>query len=371
MERAAETGGSHADAPRGVPRSPDDVDAAWLTEVLGPAVGPSARVVDMGVTRVGAGVGFLGELRRYALSWEGGEGPASVVAKFPAPGPKSRDLALALAMYPREVGFYRDLGAVTDLSVACYHAAVDEHSHDFVLVLDDMSDATTVDQLAGCPPERAAELVTALADHHARYWDEAGLERAPWLARFADSALPGQIADAVGACWPGVRARFRDELAPAVLSVGDGLAAALPRVAEALSRPPVTLAHGDVRLDNVFFDATRGVRLCDWQLTGRSRGMRDLAYFVTQSLTPAERAAGEADLVELYLGRLAAHGVRGYDEQAAWQDYRTATILGFAYAIVALGGLDLDGARSAALPPTMLRRSVRAMIDYGCVLPDR
>ena len=60
-------------------------------------------------------------------------------------------------------------------------------------------------------------------------------------------------------------------------SVGDGLAAALPLVAEELSRPPVTLAHGDLRLDNLFFHEACGVRACDWQLTGRSRGMRDLA----------------------------------------------------------------------------------------------
>jgi Ecdysteroid kinase-like family len=354
-----------------VPRSPDDIDAAWLTWALGPAVGPGARVVDVEVTSVGVGVGLLGQLRRYALTWEGGDGPASVVAKFPAAGTRSRALAVALGMYPREVGFYRDLGAASHLSVGCHKAVFDERTHDFVLVLADMSAATTVDQLTGCAPVRAAEVVTALADHHARYWDEAGLDRAPWLARFADSTVPGQIAGAVHASWPEIRARFADELSPAVVSLGDGLAAALPLVAADLSRPPLTLAHGDLRLDNLFFDERCGVRACDWQLTGRSRGMRDVAYFLTQSMTPDDRAAAESDLVALYLDRLAAQAVAGYDEEAAWQDYRSGTILGFAYAIVALGGLDHDDARSAALPRTMLSRSVLAMSDRRCVLPDR
>jgi hypothetical protein len=354
-----------------VPRSPGDVDAAWLTRALGPAVGPAARVVHAEVTSVGVGIGLLGQLRRYTLTWAGGDGPASVVAKFPAAGAKSRALAVALGMYPREVGFYRDLGAASGLSVGCYHAVVDERTHDFVLVLADMSAATTVDQLTGCTPARAAELVTALADHHARYWDEAGLDRAPRMARFADSIVPGQIAGAVHAYWPEVRTRFADELSPAAVSLGDGLAAALPRVAEDLSRPPVTLAHGDLRLDNLFFDGACGVRACDWQLTGRSRGVRDLAYFLTQSMRPDDRAAAEADLVALYLDRLATQAVAGYDEETAWQDYRSGTILGFAYAIVALGGLDHDDARSAALPRTMLSRSVLAMNDLGCVLPDR
>ena len=359
------------DVSDGVPRCPEEVDAAWLTGVLGPAVGPAARVVDVEVTSVGVGIGLLGQLRRYALTWVGGDGPGSVVAKFPAAGARSRALAVALGMYPREVAFYRDLGTAGGLSVGCHHAVVDERTHDFVLVLADMSASTTVDQLTGCTPGRAAELVTALADHHARYWDGAGLDRAPWRAHFADSVVPGQIADAVHGYWPEIRTSFADELTPAAVSLGDGLAAALPRVAEDLSRPPVTLAHGDLRLDNLFFDEACGVRACDWQLTGRSRGVRDLAYFLTQSMTPDDRAASEADLVALYLDRLASRAVTGYDAETAWRDYRTGTVLGFAYAIVALGGLDHDDARAAALPRTMLSRSVLAMSDHQCVLPDR
>mgnify|MGYP003551934965 CR=1 FL=1 len=77
------------------------------------------------------------------------------------------------------------------------------------------------------------------------------------------------------------------------------------------------------------------------------------------------------NLVALYLDRLASRAVAGYDAETAWQDYRSGTILGFAYAIVALGGLDHDDARSAALPRTMLSRSVLAMTDLRCVLPDR
>ena len=99
--------------------------------------------------------------------------------------------------------------------------------------------------------------------------------------------------------------------------------------------------------------------------------MRDLAYFLTQSMTPDDRTAVEADLVALYLDRLASQAVTGYDAEMAWQDYRTGTVLGFAYAIVALGGLDHDDARAAALPRTMLSRSVLAMSDLNCTLPDR
>jgi hypothetical protein len=366
----AERRGQGAGAQPAIPRCRDEVDARWLTRVLAPPDTPGARVVHVDGTPVGAGLGLLGQLGRYVLTWEGCEGPASIVAKFPAEGARSRAVAVEMGMYPREVGFYRHLGATTAIAVGCHHAAIDEDTQDFVLVLDDMSGAVTIDQLAGCPRARAAEVLTALADLHARHWDEAGLEDATSLEPFAGSVLAEQIAAAVAAHWPGVRTLFADELPPAVTAAGDGLAAALPRIAEALSRPPMTLAHGDLRLDNVFFDESAGVRLCDWQLAGRSRGARDLAYFVTQSLTVDDRRAHEQALVALYVDRLSVQGVRGYGVDDAWADVRSGTLLGFAYAIVALGGLDQGDARSAALPRAMLRRSAQAMADHRYSLPE-
>jgi hypothetical protein len=233
-----------------------------------------------------------------------------------------------------------------------------------------MTGATMIDQLAGCPVDRAAELLGSLAVLHARRWDEAGLDAAPWLTRFGDSALADELAGAVRSCWPAVRERFAGDLDPGVVALGDGLADRLPEVARALSQPPVTLSHGDLRLDNVFFRPD-GVRLCDWQLTGRARGMRDVAYFLTQSLTPETRAEHERALVDGYLARLGDLGVDVSATGEMWDAYRQGTILGFAYAVVAAGGLDQDDPRSAAIPRTMLERSAQAMVDQGSVRPER
>ena len=352
-----------------LPRRPADVDADWLTQVLAPSAPSGAQVVRFAVSDVGAGMGLLGRLIRYELAWKDGQGLTSVVVKLPAEGSRSRALAVRMAMYRREVGFYRDLGAASDVAVRCHHADVDERTQDFVLVLDDLTDAATVDQLDGCPVDRAAEVLTAVAGLHARHWDDTGLEGAPQQQRFGGSLFAEQLARSVDACWPDVRAAFGDELSPLATAIGDGLADALPRVAESLSRPPITLSHGDLRLDNVFFDEAAGVRLCDWQLSGRSRGARDVAYFLTQSLTPEVRRDAERDLVRWYLDQLAARGVR-YDERTAWADYRAGTIVGFVYAIVALAGLDQVDARSAALPRAMLRRSATAMTEAGYFLSE-
>src|SRR5262249_5597605 len=147
---------------------------------------------------------------------------------------------------------------------------------------------------------------------------------------------------------------------PAALDAGDRLGDEMPALAARLAAPPRTLAHGDVRADNVFLTAA-GVRLCDWQLVDRSRGLRDLGYFLSQSLPPDVRAASEERLVELYVDRLAAAGVRGYGPADAWDDYGVAVRFTFAYPVVAGGGLDVDDERATRLIRTILLRSAAAI----------
>lgn len=354
-----------------MPLSPvGGLSPAWLTEVLRPrrpeaATGPSS-VVDVQAEPLGTGIGLLGTLQRLNLTWSGPDGPPFVVVKWPSSGDGSRAIAERFDMYRTEVRFYRDLGAATQLAVPCHHAEVDERTHDFVLVLDDLSGDVVLDQIAGCPATPAAAVVTALADLHARHWDEAGLSTAPWLRTPDRPELVEAFQGSLRTSWPIVRARFADELDASTVALCDRLEELVPAVTTALARPPLTLVHGDARLDNMFFAGDGRVALCDWQLTGRSRGVRDLAYFLTQSLSPADRASRERPLVDAYLARLAERGVPGYDADQAWDDYRSATLLGLVYAVIAGGGLDLSTPRGVALIGTMLQRAAAAVGDHGC-----
>ncbi|MDD9369224.1 MAG: phosphotransferase [Acidimicrobiales bacterium] len=352
-------------APVAAPLTP-----AWLTQVLGrPSTsgtgGAPARVLDVRVEPLGVGIGLLGTLHRLELAWSDDSGPSRVVVKGPAEGASSRAVASLFGMHRTEVGFYRDLAAATGVAVPCHHTASDEVSQDFVLVLADQSGDTTFDQLEGCPPDRARTVVTALADLHARYWDGAGLAPATWLRPLDHADLVDAFRAALRTTWPEVRAGFPDDVAP-IIEIGDRLEALIPLVAATLSRAPITLTHGDARLDNVFFGGPDRVMLCDWQLTGTSRGPRDLAYFLTQSLTTDDRVSCERPLFDEYLARLAARGVTGYGPEQAWIDYRAGTLLGLVYAVIASGGLDHATPRATALARAMLQRSVAAAVDHDC-----
>jgi hypothetical protein len=352
------------------PNPADGLSPAWLTEVLRPhqpsaGAGP-CLVLGVHTEPLGTGIGLLGTLLRLNLTWSGPDGPSRVVVKMPSSGDGSRAVARRLDLYRTEVRFYRDLGAATPTAVPCHHAELDESTHDFVIVLDDLSGDGTFDQIAGCPAAPAAAVVTALADLHARHWDEASLTAAPWLRTPDHPQLVEAFQELLHGSWPIVRARFADDLDASTVALCGRLEELVPVVTTALARPPVTLVHGDARLDNMFFADSGRVALCDWQLTGRSRGVRDLAYFLTQSLTPAARASYERPLVDAYLSRLAAQGVSGYGAGLAWDDYRSATLLGLVYAVIAGGGIELSTPRGEALIGTMLHRAAAAAADHDC-----
>lgn len=354
--------------PGGLPDDRHVLAPAWLSRALEAVAtdrsGHLAHVVRRQLRPVGPGVGFVSRVQRLELSWSGGDGPSSVVAKAPATEPRNRALAVTLDMYGNEARFYRYLSARTPLAVTCHHVEIDESGHDFVLLLEDMSAADMVDQVSGCPRGRATQLVTALADHHARFWGESGLDGAPWLRPLSDRRLTEVFATTVAEHWPAVRRRFGDSLDARVVALGDRLAEQVPCLTAELARPPRTLAHGDLRLDNVFFAPAGQVSVCDWQLVDRSRGMRDMAYFVTQNLRTADRRSWEAGLVDTYLARLARQGVTGYERDEAWHDYRVALVLGLVYAVIACGGLDGGGARGGDVTHAMFERSASAVLDH-------
>jgi hypothetical protein len=347
-----------------------DLGAAWLTEALRPHRPATATdppcVVDVRVEPLGTGVGLLGTVQRLILTWSDSGGPSRVVVKRPSSSDDSRTVAERFDMHRTEVRFYRDLGAATRLAIPCHHAEVDEPTHDFVIVLDDLSGDVALDQVAGCPPAQAAAVVTALADLHACHWGEAGLSAAPWLRTPDHPDLVRAFRESLRTAWPVVRSRFAADLEAQTVALCDGLDDLVPVVTRALSRPPVTLVHGDARLDNMFFADSGRVALCDWQLTGRSRGVRDLAFFLTQSLSPADRASYERPLVDAYLARLAERGVAGYDVDQAWDDYRPATLLGLFYAVIAGGAIDHQNPRGNALVGVMLERAAAAVADHDC-----
>ncbi len=125
------------------------------------------------------------------------------------------------------------------------------------------------------------------------------------------------------------------------------------------TRPPLTLIHGDAHVGNLFFDDPE-VGFLDWQVAQQGQGMRDVSYFLGNSLTvETRREHGEA-LIRVYLAALAEAGVPPVPFSVAWEQYRLHALYGWIAAVVTAAAATLQ---SEAIVRAGLERSSAAVMD--------
>jgi thiamine kinase-like enzyme len=357
----------------GFPKGPDDISADALTDALRSTgtLDAGASVVRFEHEQIGIGVGILALLWRLTVEYEpAAAGPATMVLKLPHTMPESRHIADAFRFYLREVRFYEVIGHRTPVETAdLYYSSFDDASGDFVLLMQDFGGREMIDQVTGVDVDHAERVVTALARHHATWWDSEELAAADWAARVQDPPNPQALVPALRASWPIIESQFSELLPGPMLDAARRMPDHVVSLMEQLSEPPLTLLHGDSRLDNFFFGD--GVAVVDWQICGRGRGPYDIGYFLSQSMRPELRKEHERSLLERYHQTLVDNGVSGYSFDDCWTDYRKAVLFVSVYPLNA-GSVDMVNERAVELFRMMLSRSSQAILDLDALefLPD-
>ena len=72
---------------------------------------------------------------------------------------------------------------------------------------------------------------------------------------------------------------------------------------------PPTLIHYDFRSGNMLFDDEREVVVLDWQSALDGQGAGDVCWFLSDSVSPEDRADHGPELLRIYLDELVARGV--------------------------------------------------------------
>ncbi len=88
---------------------------------------------------------------------------------------------------------------------------------------------------------------------------------------------------------------------------------------EAWYSEPLTLIHGDSHLANCFEYASQGgprIGMLDFQGMQWCHGIRDVQYFLINSLEPEVLAPREDRLIDFYIGALSRRGVVRYSGEA-------------------------------------------------------
>ena len=342
-----------------IPGSPDDVTADWLSNVLSTA-GTKVEVATADVTPVGTGQ--TGATYRVAVTYRsGGEGlPATFVVKLPSQDAEVR--ARAAFGYRAEHAFYTDVADSVQIPMPrCFHCGIASDGADFVLLLSDMAPAVQGDQIAGCGAEDAELAVRALAGLHGPRWCD------PAWADFAGAVMgkPDEAsAKGLGEIFSMATGMTLDKLGP---HLSDEDRDTLNEVAELmtpwllLEPDRFSILHGDFRLDNLLFDpAHTRISVVDWQTLAVGLPARDLAYFTASGLGPELRSQIEKDLVAAYQQELLAYGVRDYDLDTCWRDYRLGMLQVPLITAMAVAFVE-STERGDEVMLTMIRRSCQAI----------
>lgn len=300
--------------------------------------------------------------------------PRTLYAKLPCGDLATRIFANAVGFWQTEVEFCRQLAQRVAIRVPKVYAVAQRGSR-FVILLENLHDepGTTLfinrDMARGTSIERARRVVQMLAALHAPFWDLAEVAREallptrlhPYLApggRAKMRALNAAAIDRAQRAAPQTFTREHAALAHAAIAKWDDLMAVW-------YGRPLTLIHGDSHLGNCFEYATpNGPRMgmLDFQGVQWGRGVRDVQYFLINSLEPELLADHEQDLIELYVAELAAHDITLDPAEARFQ-YRAFAFQTLMVAVVSLGAAAMT--ERAETVGTVLRRSVAAIDRLG------
>jgi hypothetical protein len=359
-----------------LPRTPEELTPAFLTDALRScgALGGSNSVASFEWTRLGEGVGFIGIIARCELRYEkpNADAPQTIIAKFPSTDEGARTIGNMYGLYEREVRFYSDVAADAGLATPrCYFAAWDSDAAQSVLLLEDLSRFGRIgDQIAGCSADEAMLACTELARFHARWSDPAKLASIPWLQEGAEiirAAMTQIYPSSVGVFLERHGSRLDASVRAAVPSLND---AVMQMADTALSRVPQVIAHGDYRLDNLFFpDAGAPFKIAalDWQSPNRAWGTYDVAYFMSGSMPPAQRRACEEKVLRAYHDTFSreCHGTYPYEQ--FFDDYRRSLLVYLAIFVVNGATLELSNQRAVDLFDVIFERLNAAILDLDAL----
>jgi hypothetical protein len=349
--------------------SADDVTPAELTDALraGGVLPAGDAVASVTHESIGIGVGILALLWRLDVTYEPpGSGPRTIILKLPHTSAEVRELTQGLRFYEREIGFYANVAASTPIGTArCYWSTFDPTTTDFVLLLEDIGTLDCHDQLVGVPIADVRITTLAIAEHHAHCWERDDIVGASWTGPFDEAPLPHAMEQMLVDRIPILEDRLGPQLPAGTIDIAKRIRDGLHPLVGRFAGGPLTLLHGDLRADNLFFTAPgpdRRLVALDWQIAILGRGAYDVGYLMSQSVESTVRKTHERDVLNDYHATLIANGATGYSLGDAWDDYRRAILWSLVYPC---GGMseDLTDPRAIELIRSMAVRSMAAIAD--------
>jgi hypothetical protein len=234
--------------------------------------------------------------------------------------------------------------------------------------MEDFADNRPGDQVVGADAEQARSAVVALAMFHAQYWDRVDDPALDWVPSTNSPEVRDFMIAGCNAGWDTMVKLFSDVLPDELMAAKEAYLTRLPALYRTMTEGHQTLAHTDYRADNLLFGAEsshRPIVILDWSAVAKSKGVQDLAFFLTQNLSDECRAMHEHELQSLYYETLVGAGVDDYPVEEFNGDYELGVLFNFVYAIVIASALDISNERATRFVGKLASRSADCIVSRG------
>ena len=308
------------------------VSVTWLSNVLDlePGLIESASIETMH-----AGTATRSRLRiRYVDPQKPTPGPVSLFIKSTPPNFGAALFGALFRLGGNEVSFYRHVRPdVPVKSPRVYYC--EGNSKSYAMLLEDLTDeGCSFRSLAEkCSREEGLSIVTTLARLHATFWQSPRFETdLAWVNRFETDRDFHLLSLVRHLSVPIACSKFEAALPLPIRQAIPHLMNNYRRLEEQWSRGPRTLLHGDAHLGNMYFQEGQA-GLLDWQVHQYGQGMRDVAYFLINSLEEEVRLSHQEELIRHYLATLGDLDV-ALDFDTAWRQYQFQSVYAWVAGIV-------------------------------------
>lgn len=350
-----------------LPTMPAGLTPQWLDTALHSCnrLEPQTQVTSVTLHPVGEGVGMMSELSRVALTYSSRKtkAPATLIAKYASQNETNRSVAVSYNIYEREVRYFKELDQRTTARTPSIYLCHIDGDH-FLILMEDLADYRCGNQIEGATLSETQLAIDELAKLHGTFWN--AVDELDWVPGIADSYHADNMFALQQTGWPVMAAAFAECLPPSIVGMGETFTTSLRALQERVHAAPLTLLHGDFRMENLMF-GTRSehdpIAILDWQGPLLGRGIVDVAMMLGQSTQTAVRREHEDELLARYVNGLSNLGVE-YSLDEARQDYLVALLYNWCYVAVVSGTLDSSNQRAFDWMSEMIRRQVAITEDH-------
>lgn len=313
----------------GVPNAVEGITSDWLGDSLA-ATYPGIEVESC--TLMGGHSGTTTRERiGYTLSGTDvpSDIPKTFFLKITPDSAATKIFAGIFRLGRSEVGFYNHIAADVPIPVPrsfCARSAA--HGGRFIILLEDLIARGCHFPEGDITHEQARAVMRCFGRLHAAFWESPRFASdLAWLRSHENRSNIG-VENLISrrANKPAIE-RYSEELSPAVREQTHKIHLHREALEAYWSDGPRTLIHGDSHMGNVFFEGDEAGYF-DWQVVQRGQGIRDVSYFMTNSLPTELRRSAEDELLDIYLETLREGGVTGVGVDRSWvfERYRAHTL---------------------------------------------